>query len=100
MGLAFNATEGEELVAAQDWLASFLTPKEVQVVVDKEDGEVVREKKEVVDLNRVGERMEPSTGVGGGMGAAIEEKRRYVAMLERLLQARLEQSKEESLDSM
>ena len=111
LGMAYNTTEGEAAGSARaqaqtagsarDWLANYLLPRQAEIAVDKEESEVVREKKEAVDLNRVGEVMEPSVAVRSGeMVAAIEEKRQYVAMLERLLQARLEQSKEESLDFM
>ena len=93
LGFAFNSTMVDVVSTPEEWLAKYLVP--MKGVVDTEQVNK--------DTNSGEEVMEPSQEVGGSlevleadsaedeMEAAIEEKKTYVEMLEKLLQFRLEQ---------
>ena len=93
LGFALNSTMVDVVSTPEEWLAKYLVP--MKGVVDTEQVNK--------DTNSGEEVMEPSQEVGGSlevleadtaedeMETAIEEKKTYVEMLEKLLQFRLEQ---------
>ena len=92
LGFALNSTMVDVVSTPEEWLAKYLVP--MKGVVDTEQVNK--------DTNSGEEVMEPSQEVGGSlevleadsaedeMEAAIEEKKTYVEMLEKLLQFRLQ----------
>ena len=92
LGFALNSTMVDVVSTPEEWLAKYLVP--MKGVVDTEQVNK--------DTNSGEEVMEPSKEVGGSlevleadpaedeMEAAIEEKKTYVEMLEKLLQFRLQ----------
>ena len=90
LGFALNTTMVDVVSTPEEWLAKYLVPLKDAVG----SGEVNKDKKDALELSQGG----PSLGVleaegagGGEMEAAIEEKKTYVEMLEKLLQFRLQQ---------
>ena len=94
LGFALNSTMADVVSTPEEWLAKYLVP--MKGVIDTE---------QVSEDTNSGEDVvtEPSKEVGGSlevfevdtaddeMEAAIEEKKTYVEMLEKLLQFRLQQ---------
>ena len=89
LGFALNTTMVDVVSTPEEWLAKYLVPLKDAVG----SGEVNKDKKDALELSQVGPSLGglEAEGAGGEMEAAIEEKKTYVEMLEKLLQFRLQQ---------
>ena len=88
LGFALNSTMVDVVSTPEEWLAKYLVPMKDAIGAQEVSDDVVEPSKEVGGSLEV---LEADTAADDEMETAIEEKKTYVEMLEKLLQFRLEQ---------
>jgi len=88
LGFALNSTMVDVVSTPEEWLAKYLVPMKGAIGAEQVSDDVMEPSKEVGGSLEV---LEADTAADDEMETAIEEKKTYVEMLEKLLQFRLEQ---------
>ena len=88
LGFALNSTVVDVVSTPEEWLAKYLVPVKGAVGAEQVSDDAMEPSKEVGGSLEV---LEADTAADDEMETAIEEKKTYVEMLEKLLQFRLEQ---------